>query len=257
MDDLLQQGITAYKTGKREEARKIFIASVKQNPESERAWGWMYQTSNNDKERIYCLKQMLRINPKNEKPSQLLNELLSPPPALTPPPAPISPPPSQVNSPRIATRKCPRCKQLIRAEAQRCKHCGWDVNEEKIAQKKENAKNKTSLVISIIGVVALIIICGLIYSLVVGSGKKIGPVATPTRTPEENAWYACTLFIEKQLKVSVIDAQRYNSGGVILLDNGQYRVDVDYAKLTTTYTCVVLDRTGGSWELISLVATRK
>lgn len=154
MDDLLQQGITAYKAGKREEARKIFIAVVKQNPENELAWGWMYQTSNNDKERIYCLKQMLRINPKNDKPSQLLNELLSPPPAPTPPPAltpppaptpllaPISPPPSQVNSPRIATRKCPRCKQLIRAEAQRCKHCGWDVNEEKIAKKRRMPRIK-------------------------------------------------------------------------------------------------------------------
>ena len=77
MDDLLQQGITAYKAGKRDEARKLFITAVKQNPDNERAWGGMYEVSGNDKERIYCLKQMLRINPKNEKADQLLNQLLT------------------------------------------------------------------------------------------------------------------------------------------------------------------------------------
>jgi tetratricopeptide (TPR) repeat protein len=74
-NDLLQQGIAAYKAGKRDEARKFFIAFVKQNPDNESAWGWMYQASNNDQERIHCLKQVLRINPKNEKAKQMLDSL--------------------------------------------------------------------------------------------------------------------------------------------------------------------------------------
>jgi hypothetical protein len=53
MDDLLQQGITAYKAGKRDEARKFFITVVKQNPDNEHAWGWMYQVLNNDQEQIH------------------------------------------------------------------------------------------------------------------------------------------------------------------------------------------------------------
>lgn len=72
MDDLLQQGITAYKTGKRDEARKIFITTIKQNPNNEIAWGWMFEVSKDDKERIYCLQQILRINPNNEKAQQKL-----------------------------------------------------------------------------------------------------------------------------------------------------------------------------------------
>jgi hypothetical protein len=75
MENLLQQGITAYKAGKIGEARKMFISVVKQSPDSESAWGWMYQISNNDQERIHCLKQILRINPKNEKAKQLLDGL--------------------------------------------------------------------------------------------------------------------------------------------------------------------------------------
>ena len=63
MNELLQKGITAYKAGKHDEARKIFIAVIKQSPDNESAWGWVYQVSGNDKERRYCLQQILRINP--------------------------------------------------------------------------------------------------------------------------------------------------------------------------------------------------
>ena len=75
MDDLLHQGITAYRAGKQDEARNVFIAVAKQSPDDELAWGWMYQVSVDDKERFYCLKQMLRINPKNEKAKQMLDTL--------------------------------------------------------------------------------------------------------------------------------------------------------------------------------------
>lgn len=75
MDDLIQQGVNAFKSGDKENARKLLSAAIKQNPDSERAWGWMYNVTNNDKERIACLQQMVRINPKNEKARQILSEL--------------------------------------------------------------------------------------------------------------------------------------------------------------------------------------
>jgi hypothetical protein len=264
MDNLLQQGIAAYKAGKRNEARNMFIANVKQNPESELAWGWMYQTSDTGKERLYCLKQMLRINPNNEKTGQLLNQIIASPPAPTLPdpptsPAPgtpVAPDPKPENPPKVATSKCPRCQEEIQTGAERCKYCGWDRNEKKLIQKQKKTRKRSSI-ISIVVIIFVIMVCGLLYGLFGVAGVKISPTAIPTKTTEENAWYACTLFVEKQLKVSIIDAQKFNSNGVVLLDNGQYRVDINYAKLLTTYTCVVLDRTGGSWELISLVATRK
>jgi hypothetical protein len=90
MDDLFQQGITAYKAGKQNEARRIFITVVKQSPDSERAWGWMNNVCNTDQERIHCLKQVLRINPKNEKARQHLERLLTPPFAAELPLSPVS-----------------------------------------------------------------------------------------------------------------------------------------------------------------------
>ena len=84
MDDLLQQGITAYKAGKREEARKIFITVVTQSPDSEQAWGWMNNVCDTDKEHVYCLNQLLHVNPNNEKAHHLLDQLLGSPLSSTP-----------------------------------------------------------------------------------------------------------------------------------------------------------------------------
>jgi hypothetical protein len=75
MDDLVEQGINAFRGGNRDEARKLFLAAVKQNPNNERAWGWLSNTTNNDKERVDCLKQVLRINPNNEQVNQLLKSM--------------------------------------------------------------------------------------------------------------------------------------------------------------------------------------
>jgi hypothetical protein len=83
MDDLLQQGIAAYKAGKHEEARQLFIAAVKQNRNDERVWGCLYQVANNDAERKTCLQQLLRIKPGDEQVKAKLAELTkdAPPPA--------------------------------------------------------------------------------------------------------------------------------------------------------------------------------
>jgi len=75
MDDLVQKGITSKKAGKRDEARKYFIAAIKQNRNNEYAWQFMYNVANDDKERLSCLQQVLRINPQNEKAKSLLNQL--------------------------------------------------------------------------------------------------------------------------------------------------------------------------------------
>ena len=244
MDDLLQQGITAYKAGKREDARKIFVTVVKRTPDSELAWGWMYQTSGNDRERIYCLKQMLRINPKNEKTGQLLSQLVVPPP------------PIHVDIPKVVTRKCPHCNAENQIASPRCSYCGREINEQKSALPKKADGGKINPIIPLLGIMIAIIVCGVIYSMSLQAGKKLVTPPTPTRSPEETAWYACTRFVEEQMKTSMIDAQSYTPNGVTLLDNGQYRVDVGYAKLSTTYTCILRDRADGRWELISLGAVK-
>ena len=82
MGNLIQQGVNVFKAGDSDTARKLLTEAVKQFPDDERAWGWMYNVSTTDEERISCLKQIIRINPQNEKANELLKELLSTNPHL-------------------------------------------------------------------------------------------------------------------------------------------------------------------------------
>ena len=77
MSNLLQQGIATFKSGNKEDARKIFISFVKHNPQSESGWKWMYNVSRTSKERIYCLEQIVHINPGNIKARQLLDRFIT------------------------------------------------------------------------------------------------------------------------------------------------------------------------------------
>lgn len=79
MDDLIQQGKDALQAGNRDEARKLFLAAVKQNRDSERTWMLLYNVADNDQERTHCLKQILRINPKNERANRFLTQLKNDP----------------------------------------------------------------------------------------------------------------------------------------------------------------------------------
>jgi hypothetical protein len=146
MDDLLQQGIVAYRAGKHDEARKFFAAAVKQNQNDERIWGWMYNVCNNDKERIYCLKQMLRINSKNEKASQLLAE-------FTAADFPLERPSVSPENPNTQTR---REQKSPSAQVARTKQAIP-------LQKTDSPKKKNNLLISI--VVAIFIIICLCYTI--------------------------------------------------------------------------------------------
>jgi tetratricopeptide (TPR) repeat protein len=192
MDDLLEQGIVAFRAGKRNEARELFIAAVKQSPDNVRAWGGMYEVSGNDKERVYCLKQMLRINPKNEKANQLLNQLLAP--SLDS----MSPSPIEVNSPQqqpvaIQEPKTPPRKKVdninaLRMYANLFIKTGWTIGSMTDHQFIATRRKDVNGLVSLIGIVGLFfyVIPGLLILL-------IGYMARGTETrivtnAEAQAW---------------------------------------------------------------------
>jgi tetratricopeptide (TPR) repeat protein len=76
-ENSLQLGIAAYKAGDKQMARSYLLKAVRENPESEQAWGWLSTTATNLEERIHCLRQVIRINPANISADKLLKELES------------------------------------------------------------------------------------------------------------------------------------------------------------------------------------
>lgn len=75
MSENLKNGITAHKAGDKVTARRLFAQALKEDPNSERAWQWMFNAANNDTERIKCLREILRINPDNDKAQSSLDGL--------------------------------------------------------------------------------------------------------------------------------------------------------------------------------------
>jgi tetratricopeptide (TPR) repeat protein len=75
-DDFLTQGIVAVKAGNIQQARQLLDKAIRQNPNDERGWGWFYNVSANDEEKLRCLREILRINPNSESAKQKYNKLV-------------------------------------------------------------------------------------------------------------------------------------------------------------------------------------
>jgi hypothetical protein len=64
-EELLQQGITALKAGRRIEALRLLKQLTQKNPRLAQGWLWLSGAVDTEEEQRYCLTQVLSIDPKN------------------------------------------------------------------------------------------------------------------------------------------------------------------------------------------------
>ncbi|MFP4323439.1 MAG: tetratricopeptide repeat protein [Anaerolineales bacterium] len=62
----LKQGIALAREGEKDQAREYFQNAIRLDPQNEAAWLWMSSVARDNRERLFCLKNLLQINPENE-----------------------------------------------------------------------------------------------------------------------------------------------------------------------------------------------
>ncbi len=84
IEQWLQEGILAAKTGQLEQARFRLLDVVEQDQTNETAWFWLYQIFERQEDRRVCLENLLIINPYNEWARQELQRYAVPPASALP-----------------------------------------------------------------------------------------------------------------------------------------------------------------------------
>lgn len=89
-EDTLQKGIELAQQGKFGQATSYFASLVRMDPTSEEGWFWLGLCCTDPKQREYCFRRVLTLNPGHKEAKEQLNVLI--------PPAPPSPPEDQSTS---------------------------------------------------------------------------------------------------------------------------------------------------------------
>jgi hypothetical protein len=65
--DLVQEGIAAYRSGDKARAKELLVEGVKADPGSEQGWYYLAILQTDAAQRKYALEQVIRINPNNQQ----------------------------------------------------------------------------------------------------------------------------------------------------------------------------------------------
>jgi hypothetical protein len=92
-DDMVRDGINAYKSGDKDTARDLLLRAVDVDPHNEQGWLWLSGLLEAPEDQRICLENVLAINPANERARTGLDFLIKKmnPPAPAPPPPPAPP----------------------------------------------------------------------------------------------------------------------------------------------------------------------
>jgi tetratricopeptide (TPR) repeat protein len=123
----LEQAIHAYKSGEKQKAQKILARLVKAEPNNQDAWLLLASCIENVEQKQYCLKRVLKINPKNARAKQALKKSED----LRVSQQAITQPNKRVSSVKFFAANCPKCNGELRIPVNRasvkCMYCSQEI----------------------------------------------------------------------------------------------------------------------------------
>lgn len=215
-NQFLVQGINAAKAGQKDQARQLFQNTLRLDPRNETAWLWMSSVARNNDERLFCLKNLLQINPQNEMAIKGLQALgVNPASLAQQQPAAATPgaPMAAASAPAVASGDIPA------VDRDRLGSIMTSVDEflrgykpiPVLAQNLEMARKSGRLygeaaavrrramrtgMVAAAGLIALVVVAGILLSLLSGENNPINTIVenatltptftrtfTPTATP--------------------------------------------------------------------------
>ncbi|MBE2220721.1 MAG: hypothetical protein IAF02_04230 [Anaerolineae bacterium] len=78
MNDFTQQGIAALKAGHKPQARQLLTQAVRQNKQDVLAWYALSFAVDKEKDQVFCLQQVLQLDPNHTKAQQRLAKITTP-----------------------------------------------------------------------------------------------------------------------------------------------------------------------------------
>jgi tetratricopeptide (TPR) repeat protein len=249
----LQQGIAAAKAGQQDQARQLLQNAIRLDPGSETAWLWLSSVARDNKERVFCLRQLLQINPQNEMALKGLRSL-----GVSPGDKPDEPAKPTSTVPLPDAEKLSAAQQDIDAiiaatttMADPYADIEWVHKERNRAG--ERAATMFNLAIRVVPVMVILCILGAGAIFVTQNPDAIAfaptwtpshtptvtstptPGFTPTPSPTPELTYTPTPVIDPDLPAGSLDVEmtitpaypsfregRIMQEAVILMDDGQY-----------------------------------
>lgn len=119
---LLQEGINAAKSQRKEEARELLLELTQLNAQNEVAWLWLATLAKDVAEATHYTQRVLEINPTNERATAWLEKLRphAPTPAA---PASANATPAPAKTLSSSGWHCPLCQHEAISAPIRCAHC--------------------------------------------------------------------------------------------------------------------------------------
>lgn len=177
--DLLSRGVQAARDGERQRAREFIGRAVQMDPELVQGWWALAHLLEDEKQQIYCLKQVLRIEPAHTKARAKLA-------AVTAKPEP-APGPAQ-SAPRIESERGSAARQASRPESAPALS---EEQSEAAAKRSSTPKGVWIGVIAALGVFLVgvaftfLIVAGVLRNPFAGPATDLSSVVLPTMPP---AW---------------------------------------------------------------------